>query len=98
MNSPAAARPMPCPSNTTQAALDALRAWNGTGHRILVMVTDGGISCGQLGSRSGFTEATGLDNSASSVDVVRLGALSVKIGASGRCSGANSRRSRYIAP
>jgi hypothetical protein len=46
----------------TQAALGALQAWGGTGHRILVVITDGSISCGQLAARPGFGDCNGCDH------------------------------------
>ena len=48
--------------NALQASIDALRAWTGTGHRILIVVTDGGISCGQLSGRPGYGDCNGCDH------------------------------------
>jgi hypothetical protein len=45
-----------------QSAINALRAWSGTGHRILIVVTDGGISCGQVSPRAGYGDCNGCDH------------------------------------
>jgi flagellar hook capping protein FlgD len=44
------------------ASIDALQAWPGTGHRILIIVTDGGINCGQLSLRPGYSDCNGCDH------------------------------------
>jgi hypothetical protein len=45
-----------------QAGISALNTWTGTGHRILIVVTDGGIGCGQLSSRPGYGDCNGCDH------------------------------------
>ncbi len=44
-----------------QTAIDALRGWNQNGKRIMLVITDGSISCNQLSQpqRSGYPDANG---------------------------------------
>jgi hypothetical protein len=44
-----------------QAGLQTLRSWAGTGHRILVVITDGGISCAEVSvpPRPGYLDCNG---------------------------------------
>jgi hypothetical protein len=48
--------------DAVQAAAGALAAWPETGKRILVIVTDGSLSCAQFSSRSGFGDCNGCDH------------------------------------
>ena len=45
-----------------QASLTALRQWPVDGKRILLIVTDGSISCTQFSNRPGFPDANGCDH------------------------------------
>ncbi|MBS2011637.1 MAG: hypothetical protein JST00_01890 [Deltaproteobacteria bacterium] len=53
-------------ANPTYAALEsginALRAWPGTGKRILFYITDGGASCASLSSRPGYADGNGCND------------------------------------
>lgn len=46
----------------TQSALNALKAWPKEGKRILLIVSDGSISCNQLSARPGFSDCNGCDH------------------------------------
>ena len=48
--------------DAVRASLDALKAWNPIGRRLLVLATDGGFSCGQFGSRPGYGDCNGCDH------------------------------------
>jgi flagellar hook capping protein FlgD len=45
-----------------ESAIGALQSWSGTGRRILLVITDGGISCGQITSRPGYGDCNGCDH------------------------------------
>jgi hypothetical protein len=45
-----------------QTAIGALQAWPEDGNRILMVVTDGSISCNQFSSRTGFADCNGCDH------------------------------------
>ena len=45
-----------------QAGIGALKGWPQTGKRLLMVVTDGGISCTSLSNRAGFTDGNGCND------------------------------------
>jgi hypothetical protein len=47
-----------------QAGLQTLRSWGGTGHRILVVITDGGIGCAEVSvpPRPGYLDCNGCNS------------------------------------
>jgi hypothetical protein len=45
-----------------QAAIGVLQAWPEQGKRILLLVTDGTLSCNQFSSRSGYADCNGCDH------------------------------------